>query len=106
MKILFDECVPRRLRTHLSPHQVTTIQQKRWNGIKNGELLALASREFEVLLTVDRGLRFQQNPHTLPIAVVGMEAPSNRYKDLLPLMPQVLGALHRIKTGEMVWVKK
>lgn len=106
MRVLFDECVPRRLRKHLAPHQATTLQQTQWGGIKNGELLELAAREFDVLLTVDRGLQFQQNLRALPIAVVGMEARSNRYKDLAPLMSRVLDALQKIKTGQMIWVKQ
>ena len=65
MKILFDECVPKRLRKLFQKHDVKTVQEAGWGGVKNGELLKKASERFEVLITVDRNLAFQQNPHVL-----------------------------------------
>ncbi len=59
-------------------HEVSTVQRSRWTGIKNGKLLELAAAEFDVFLTMDRNLEFQQNPATLPIAVLVVEAVSNR----------------------------
>jgi hypothetical protein len=54
VKILLDECVDRRLSRGLVGHSVTTVPRKGWSGIKNGELLALAEKEFDIFVTVDR----------------------------------------------------
>lgn len=61
MKILLDECVDRRLAKDIVGHEVKTVPQMGWATIKNGELLTLAEREFDVFVTVDRNLSFQQN---------------------------------------------
>lgn len=91
MRILLDECVPRRLRQELPGHDVHTVPEMGWSGKKNGELLQLmAVQGFEVLLTVDQSIRHQQNLQTAGIAVVVLVAVSNRLGDLVPLMP--LGA--------------
>ncbi len=93
MKILFDECVPKRLRRLLAGHLVKTVQEAGWTGVKNGELLQKASRDFEVLITVDRNLSFQQNPHTLLIPVVVIHSRSNQFKDLERCVPEILQLL-------------
>ena len=73
-----------------------------WAGKKNGELLALmASAAFEVLLTVDQNLRYQQNLAGAAVAVVVMVAPSNRLADLIPLVPKVESALVGIQSGDV-----
>ena len=89
MKILFDECVPRRLRDNLRGHEVKTVPEAGWTGIKNGDLLKKAAGNFDVLITVDRNLSFQQNPLSLPIPVILIHSRSNKRKDLEPLLPAV-----------------
>jgi len=106
MRILLDECVPRPLRRELPGHDVRTIREMGWAGKKNGELLALmAGAGFDVLLTVDQNLRYQQNLATAEVAVVVMVALSNRLDDLLPLVPLVDGVLGRIQAGDVVEVQ-
>lgn len=61
MKLLPDECIDRRLAQDLAGHDVKTVPQMGWSGVKNGELLTLAEKEFDVFITVDRNLSFQQN---------------------------------------------
>jgi hypothetical protein len=61
MRVLLDECVPRKLRRELPGHEVLTVTERGWSGIKNGELLALAQAEFDVFLTIDQNLKYQQN---------------------------------------------
>ena len=68
MRILLDEDLPRRLTSLLVGHNVSTVQRSGWTGIKNGKLLGLAAAEFDVFLTMDRNLEFQQNLAALPIA--------------------------------------
>jgi len=70
MRVLLDECVPRGLRAELPGHQVKTVAEAGWAGVKNGALLELAATQFDVLLTVDRGLEYQQNFSRLAISVV------------------------------------
>jgi predicted nuclease of predicted toxin-antitoxin system len=93
VKALFDECVPKRLRTLLSGHLVKTVQELGWAGVKNGELLRKASKDFEILITVDRNLSFQQNPHTLSMPVVVIHSRSNQFKDLERYVPEILQLL-------------
>ena len=105
MRILLDECVPRRLRGHLSSHDVHTVPEMGWSGKKNGELLGLmAAQGFEVLLTVDQNIRHQQNLQAAGVAVLVLVAVSNRLADLAPLAPAALAALGSIKPGDVVEV--
>lgn len=89
MRVLLDECVPRALREELPGHEVVTVAQAGWAGLKNGTLLREAAAQYDVLLTVDRNLEYQQSFADLPIAVVVVEVPSNDIVDIRPLMPRV-----------------
>ena len=97
MRILLDEDLPRRLGAVLVGHESVTVQRAGWSGIKNGKLLALAGTKFDVFLTMDGRLEFQQNLVTLPVAVVIVEAFSNRIEHLEPLVPEILRALNHIQ---------
>jgi predicted nuclease of predicted toxin-antitoxin system len=99
VKILLDECVDWRLSRSITGHEVRTARQMGWMAIKNGELLALASDQFEVFVTVDRNLSFQQNVQASRIAVVVLRAKTNRLADLLPLVPNLLAAIDFAKPG-------
>ncbi len=105
MKVLLDECVPRKLRQKLTEHEVFTVTERGWSGIKNGKLLELAEGEFDVLLTVDQNLKYQQNLKSFNIGIVLLVARSNRLKTLLPLMLQVIKDLENIKAGELIRVE-
>jgi predicted nuclease of predicted toxin-antitoxin system len=96
MRILLDEDLPRRLAALLTGHEATTVPRRGWAGIKNGKLLALAAAEFDVFLTMDGNLEFQQNLASLPIAVLVIESASNRMEHLTPVVPDVLQELTRI----------
>ena len=103
MRILLDECVPRPLRREFIGHTVSTIRDMGWAGKKNGELLALmAGAGFEVFLTVDQNLKYQQNLAAAGVAVIVMVAPSNRLPDLIPLLPSLQIALKAILPGEVI----
>jgi hypothetical protein len=104
VKILLDECIDRRLEKDIVGHEVKTVPQMGWATIKNGELLALAEKEFDVFLTVDRNLSFQQNLPRFNLAVIVLRAPSNRLGDLRTLMPKLLELLPTAKRGEVLWV--
>ena len=104
MRLLLDECVPKRLGRLLAPHDVQTVQHAGWSGIKNGALLARAAESFDVFVTVDQGIRYQQNLVGLKIAVVALAARSNNIDDLEPLIPRLLGALEGARPGEVIRV--
>ena len=97
MRILLDEDLPRRLATHLIGHDCDTVQRSGWSGVKNGKLLALAATRFDVFLTMDQNLEFQQNMSALPLSVLVVRAASNRIEHLLPLVPVILQELNHIK---------
>ena len=93
MRILLDESLPRDLRARLPGHDIATVVGCGWSGIKNGRLLALAATRFDVFLTADQNLEFQQNLSSLPLAVFVVAAVSNRMESIEPLLPELLKAL-------------
>ncbi|HEY8666711.1 MAG TPA: DUF5615 family PIN-like protein [Tepidisphaeraceae bacterium] len=102
MKILLDECLPKRLGRLLPGHDVRTVRQMNWSGLSNGKLLAAADPDFEVFLTVDKNLVYQQPLAGLGLAVIVLRAKSNKIEDLAPLAPQVLAALASKTPGQVV----
>lgn len=104
MKLLLDECIDRRLSKDLAGHDVKTVPQMGWSGIKNGELLTLAENQFDVFITVDRNLSFQQNLPKFNIAVLALHPPSNRLADLRPLAPKILATLPTLTKGQAVHI--
>ena len=106
MKILLDECIDRRLARDLTGHEVQTVPQMGWAGIKNGELLTLAQGLFDVFVTVDRNLSFQQNLSRYDIPVIVMRCGSNRLRDLRALVPDLIDSLPLAKRREVLWLEK
>jgi hypothetical protein len=104
MRVLLDECVPRALRSDIPGYQVETVAEAGWAGVKNGELLRLAASKFDLLVTVDRNLAYQQNFASLALAVVVVHAPSNDVAVLRPLMPAVLAAIPKARPGTVTHV--
>jgi hypothetical protein len=93
VRVLLDECLPRRLKRDLVGHDVRTAPEMGWASKSNGELLALAAADFDVFLTSDRNLSHQQNLSVFDIAILVLVAASNRIDDLRPLVPRVLEVL-------------
>lgn len=104
MKLLLDECIDRKFAREFVDYEIKTVPQMGWAGIKNGELLALAQAEFDVFITVDRNLSFQQNLSQFDIAVIVLQAPSNRLADLQPLAPQILAIVVTAVRGQATTV--
>jgi hypothetical protein len=104
VKILLDECVDRRLAKEIEGHEVVTVPQAGWAGIQNGELLRRAQEQFDVFVTVDRNLSFQQHLPQFTIAVIVLQAPTNRLKDLRLLVPQLHRMLPVAPKGQVTWV--
>jgi hypothetical protein len=97
--VLLDECVNWRLGRDIVGHDVKTAHQMGWTTIQNGALLALASQHFDIFVTVDRNLSFQQNLNSFSISVIVLEAKTNRLADLRPLIPKLLAAIETARPG-------
>jgi predicted nuclease of predicted toxin-antitoxin system len=102
MKVLLDECVTRYLKRDFTGHEVLTVEEAGFKGLKNGRLLQAASGQYEVLVTVDQNLQYQQNLKNLAVAIIVLKARRSTYPLLKLLMPQVLETLEQIKPGEII----
>ena len=106
MKLLLDECVTRKLKNELVGHQVVTVVEAGYRGLKNGALLRAASSHFDVLITVDQNLGHQQNISSHQIGVVILIAEGITYTDLRPLIPRVLASLKSVLPGQLIRIGK
>ena len=106
MRVLLDECIDWRLSRELASHEVKTGRQMGWTTLKNGELLALVSVQFDAFVTVDRNLSFQQDIVSFPIAVVVLRARTNRLADLKPLVPSLLSAIETTRPGTVTFISQ
>lgn len=100
MRLLLDECIDRKFAREFPGYEVKTVPQMGWAGVKNGQLLALAEAEFDIFITVDRNLSFQQNLPQFNIAVIVLQSSSNRLAELKPLAPAVLAILPTLAKGQ------
>jgi len=99
VRVFIDECVDWRLARDIAGHSVKTARQMGWTTIDNGQLLTLAAERFDVFVTVDRNLSFQRNVGSYPIAVMVLQARTNRLADLRPLVPKLLAAIEGATIG-------
>jgi predicted nuclease of predicted toxin-antitoxin system len=105
MRVLLDECLPRRLSRLLARHHVSTVPDKGWSGMKNGELLSLAEAQFDVFVTADQNLTYQQSLSGRSIAIIVLVAASNRFDALTPLIPRLEEALGEVQPGDLRWIR-
>lgn len=104
-KILLDENIPRRLGPLVTAN-FNTVQRRGWSGKRNGDLLALAAAEFDVLIRMDRGIEFQQRLTGLNLSVIGLIAASNRLEDLLPLVDDIRTELDQCQPGHFIRISE
>ena len=105
MKILIDECMPWKIGRHLNGHECEGVMKAGFAGQKNGALLSLAEQAgYEVLLTVDQGIPYQQQLEERRIALIVIHATSNKIEALLPYVPACLTRLRSIRPGDVVRV--
>jgi predicted nuclease of predicted toxin-antitoxin system len=104
MRILIDECLPRKLKRGLVGHEAKTVPEAGWASKKNGELLRLMEGQFDVFLTIDNNLPNQQKLSSFEIALVVLIAPNNRLETLETLLPDVLETLKSIQPHDIVKV--
>lgn len=103
MKVLLDENLPHQLRLELPGHDVFTVAFMEWGGIENGELLRVATAQaFDVLITNDHGIEYEQNVHSLPLAVVVLLAKSNTMDAIRTLLPDLLAVLRSLRPCQFI----
>jgi hypothetical protein len=101
VRVLLDEQLPVDLAVALQGHRVDTVVGRGWTGISNGELLRRMGTEYDALVTMDRGIEFQQNLATVSVGVLLVRAPSNRMVHLQPFIPVILETLPALKPGQL-----
>src|SRR5690242_19775633 len=102
MRLLLDECMPKRLKRDLGGHDARTVQKMGWSGLKNGALLRQAAPRFDALITVDQSIQYQQNMTSMTISIVVLISPSNDLEDLRPLLPALQRALDTLQPGQVI----
>jgi len=102
MRVILDECLPRKLGLLLTGHEVSTVQRAGWAGVVNGQLLAKIAGQYDAFITVDQNLPAQQNTAALPFGIIVLRSPTNQLTDLQPLVPKLLAALATLKHGQVV----
>jgi hypothetical protein len=100
MNILLDECTPRIVKMLMIEQNTRTVQEMGWAGYKNGDLLAAAEGQFDVFITTDKNLRYQQNPSGRKLAV--LQLPSNQVPIVEAMIPDIVAALRSIQIGDFV----
>jgi len=104
VRILIDECVDPRVKTLLLDHLVATVHDQGWGALGDGSLLAAAEGEFDVLVTIDRKLEFQQNVARFRIGVVVVRVPKNQLRYYQAIREELLWAIQRVQAGEVLHV--
>jgi len=99
MKVLLDHCLDWRLGRSIVGHDVKCAGKLRWGHLKDPDLLTKAQGQFDLLVTSDKNLPFQQNLARFKIAVVILDVPSNRLEDCLPKIPLLLARMHSLRKG-------
>jgi len=101
MRIILDECLPRRLLRDLPGHQVTTVPRQGWAGITNGALLERITSEFDVFITMDSNIVHQQNLGISRLCLIVLHGPNSRYETLQPLVPEIRVSIRQAKPGSV-----
>jgi hypothetical protein len=104
VKVLLDECIDWRLARDITGHEVKTARQMGWATLKNGELLKLVCRHFDVFVTVDQNLPFQHNLRLLSITIIVLHGKTNRLADLRPLIPKLLETIDASAPGAVRFI--
>jgi predicted nuclease of predicted toxin-antitoxin system len=105
MRILLDESIPRKFGFLLSDHFVRTVQQMGFGGLVNGKLLKAASSDFDVLISGDQNMSYQQNANTLPMSVIVLIAKNNKLESFVPLVPKLFKVLDALDMPKFIQIE-
>lgn len=104
-KILLDECLPVKLKYRFQEQdadfQVSTVSDLDWKGLKNGQLLSRAQQNFDVFITIDQNLSYQQELARFSISVIALKSKTNRYNDLVDLVKSASQKINEAKSGKL-----
>ena len=107
MRVLIDECLPVDLRLYFPGHECVTVHFLRAKGTQDGALLKMAAAQFDVVLTIDGNMEYQQNFDQYPkLAVIFLSALSNNIDDLIILVPAIQNALQTIRPGQQIHISQ
>ena len=104
MRVLLDECVNPRVKDAFPQHEVQTVKGMGWGGITNGKLMALAQQSFDVFVTVDQNLEYQQNLAKLTLGLVVVAVPDNNIKYFRPIFSDLLKAVESVGSGQVIHI--
>jgi predicted nuclease of predicted toxin-antitoxin system len=105
LRVLLDECLPKKLKREFVNCAVSTVTEMGWAGKRNGELMSVAYGQFDVFVTADQNLQYQQNLAYAEVGVIVLVAFNNRIETLAPLMPQVNEVLKNITAGQVIEIE-
>ncbi len=107
MKILLDECITRRLKKHLEEFEVYTVRELELSGIKNGKLMTYCVENgFDILLTIDKNLMFQQNPEAYPVTIVLLNSLSSKIEELVTFLPSFKLQIYKLQKHQAYIIDK
>ena len=107
MKILLDECVTKKIKAHLKEFEVFTVTELGWGGVKNGKLLTLCEENsFEILLTIDKNLVYQQNLNKYKISIAVLNTHSSKIEELVQFIPSLKEHISKVKYHEVYLINK
>ena len=107
MKILLDECVTKRLKIHLQEFEVSTVRELDLSGIKNGKLMTYcAENSFDVLLTIDKNLMFQQNLEKYPVTIAVLNSLTSKIEELITFLPSFKSQVHKLEKHKAYIIEK
>ena len=107
MKLLLDECVTKRLKSHLAEFEVRTVREMGWGGIKNGKLMALCvENNFDLLLTIDKNLMFQQNLNKYSLTIVVIDSLTSKIEELIEYLPSFKSKIESFQKSQAYIIDK
>ena len=107
MKVLLDECVTKRLKFHLKDFEVYTVVEMGWSGFKNGKLLSqCVSKHFDILLTIDKNMMFQQNLEKYAVAIAVLNSKTSKLEELTLFIPSFLNQIYHLEKGKAYVIEK
>jgi hypothetical protein len=107
MKILLDECVTKHLKPYLTDHEVFTVRELKWSGIKNGKLMTrCVEHHFDILLTIDKNLQFQQNLDKFALTIVVLNSLTSNAEELVMFLPVLQSQIKQLEKHKAYLINK